>query len=61
MAALMYDEKAWKLIEEKLPEVAATAKKDAYFSSKPLYRAFQWGLKGEVSLEEIDELLRNLK
>lgn len=61
MAALMYHEKAWKFIEEKLPEVAKNAKENAYFSSKPLYRAFQWGFKCDLSLEELDEELRKLK
>lgn len=60
IGALMYHEKAWKLIEELFPDVAFKAKTDTYLRSKPLLRIYQWGLASKPSAEEVDELLKNL-
>ena len=61
IGALMYHEKAWKLIEELFPDVAFKAKTDTYLRSKPLQRIYRWGLASSPSQEEVDELLKNLK
>lgn len=61
IGALMYHEKAWKLIEELFPDVAFKAKTDTYLRSKPLLRLYQWGLITNPSKEEVDEMLKKLK
>ena len=60
IGALMYHEKAWKLIEELFPDVAFRAKTDTYLRSKPLQRIYQWGLVDSPSIEEVEELLKKL-
>lgn len=61
IGALMYHEKAWKLIEELFPDVAFKAKTDTYLRSKPLLRLYQWELITNPSKEEVDEMLKKLK
>ena len=60
IGALMYHEKAWKLIEELFPDVAFRAKTDTYLRSKPLQRIYQWGLVSSPNQEELEQLLKNL-
>ena len=60
VGALMYVEKAWKLIEEHLPKVAAAAQKDLYIRGKQLERMTRYGLADISELEEIDKILKSL-
>lgn len=60
IGALMYHEKAWALIKERLPEVAFKAETDSSIRTVPLQRIWQWGIVKEPSQEEIDKLLKEL-
>ena len=61
IGALMYHEKAWKLIEEVLPEVAKKTKEDINFGHRPLSRLYDWGMIDKPSKEELNEMLKKCK
>ncbi len=58
IGALMYHEKAWKIIEEKMPDIAFRARTDSHIRSVPLQRVWQWGMPVDISAEEMDSLLK---
>ena len=60
IGALMYNQEAWKVIEEMLPDIAFKAKTDSMMKSRPLQRIWRWGLISEPSEEEVDERLKKI-
>ena len=60
IGALMYNQKAWKLIEEILPDIAEKAVTDTYLRSKPLHTVYRWGMVSSPDQEEVDKLLKNI-
>lgn len=60
IGALMQHEKAWALIQEKMPQIVLRAVTDSVFQATPLQRVWQWGMDTGISEEEMDRLLKEL-